>query len=692
MAELLRLATAGSVDDGKSTLIGRLLYDAKGIFEDQLEAIRLTSEQRGGTETDLALLTDGLRAEREQGITIDVAYRYFATPKRKFIIADTPGHTEYTRNMVDGGLQRPRRPYFDRCPQGRDRADAPPRLPLFHVGCAPHGGVRQQDGPDRLGPGPLRADQVRLHGIRRPVERARHHVHPDLGAPWRQRGAAVRAHVVVRRLAAVEPPGVGLHRQRRELHRPALSRPVRHPEPDAGEPRLPWLRGDGGVGRPAPGRRRAGHAYRAPPRASPPSRRRTARWPRRSLPWRSSSRWRTTSPSPGATSCVGPTTARRCRTTLRPPCAGWTSAPSLAEGRSYLLKHSTRTVRAMAQSLHYRLDVNGLHRDEAATALQLNEVGSPDVPLHRAAPGRRLHDQPLDRQLHHHRSRSPTQRWVPGSSGSSPPPMPARTWCATRRAGCRAWSASPRWGRRGRRSCSRACRRRASRRWPPAWRRPSCAPGGPAFLLDGDNLRHGLNADLGFSDRDRTENVRRAGEVAAMFAEAGALASDRTDLPLRRGPPAHPLTARAGGARLRRDLRRHLHRGVRATGPQGPLRPSPGRAVAGLHRGRLGLRGAGQSPQLVLGSDAGSLAEQVSRCSNCWKGFCANRLGSGSNQSCDRLLIGDRFGPHQSIDGAANEVAGGLTSLKFFAQHWRHAALPIRTATSYHANREEERG
>ena len=102
MTELLRLATAGSVDDGKSTLIGRLLYDAKGIFEDQLEAIRRTSEQRGNPETDLALLTDGLRAEREQGITIDVAYRYFATPRRKFIIADTPGHTEYTRNMVTG--------------------------------------------------------------------------------------------------------------------------------------------------------------------------------------------------------------------------------------------------------------------------------------------------------------------------------------------------------------------------------------------------------------------------------------------------------------------------------------------------------------------------------------------------------------------------------------------------------------
>ncbi len=102
MAELLRFATAGSVDDGKSTLIGRLLYDSKAIFEDQLASVERTSQQMGAEYTNLALLTDGLRAEREQGITIDVAYRYFATPKRKFIIADTPGHIQYTRNMVTG--------------------------------------------------------------------------------------------------------------------------------------------------------------------------------------------------------------------------------------------------------------------------------------------------------------------------------------------------------------------------------------------------------------------------------------------------------------------------------------------------------------------------------------------------------------------------------------------------------------
>jgi len=100
--DILRFATAGSVDDGKSTLIGRLLYDSKAIFEDQLQSVERTSRDRGEESTNLALLTDGLRAEREQGITIDVAYRYFATPRRKFIIADTPGHIQYTRNMVTG--------------------------------------------------------------------------------------------------------------------------------------------------------------------------------------------------------------------------------------------------------------------------------------------------------------------------------------------------------------------------------------------------------------------------------------------------------------------------------------------------------------------------------------------------------------------------------------------------------------
>ena len=101
-SELLRFITCGSVDDGKSTLIGRLLHDSKSIFEDQLAAVERSTRRRGAQGVDLSLLTDGLLAEREQGITIDVAYRYFATPSRKFIIADTPGHEQYTRNMVTG--------------------------------------------------------------------------------------------------------------------------------------------------------------------------------------------------------------------------------------------------------------------------------------------------------------------------------------------------------------------------------------------------------------------------------------------------------------------------------------------------------------------------------------------------------------------------------------------------------------
>src|SRR5690554_1109399 len=100
--QLLRFTTAGSVDDGKSTLIGRLLYDSKAIFDDQLQAVENTSKKKGHDNIDLAMFTDGLKEEREQGITIDVAYRYFTTPKRKFITADTPGHIQYTRNMITG--------------------------------------------------------------------------------------------------------------------------------------------------------------------------------------------------------------------------------------------------------------------------------------------------------------------------------------------------------------------------------------------------------------------------------------------------------------------------------------------------------------------------------------------------------------------------------------------------------------
>src|SRR4051794_19305907 len=193
MADLLRFATAGSVDDGKSTLIGRLLYDSKSVFQDQLESVERTSADRGDDYTNLALLTDGLRAEREQGITIDVAYRYFSTPARSFIVADTPGHVQYTRNMVTGASTadlalvlvdagpllhggrppgaravppkhgagriagRPG-PGVGRRAKGGRRAAPPARLAVRAAAGATPGARGQQDGPRRLRPGDVRRD------------------------------------------------------------------------------------------------------------------------------------------------------------------------------------------------------------------------------------------------------------------------------------------------------------------------------------------------------------------------------------------------------------------------------------------------------------------------------------------------------------------------------------------------------
>jgi sulfate adenylyltransferase subunit 1 (EFTu-like GTPase family) len=191
-ALLLRLATAGSVDDGKSTLIGRLLYDSKAIFEDQLERSSGLARARGDDYVDLALLTDGLRAEREQGITIDVAYRYFATPRRKFIIADTPGHVQYTRNMVTGASTADLAIVLVDARKGvleQTRRHAFIASLLRH----PHLVVRQQDGPRRLDEERFDASR-RVPRFARQARRPRPHVHPDLGAARRQRRRPLGEH------------------------------------------------------------------------------------------------------------------------------------------------------------------------------------------------------------------------------------------------------------------------------------------------------------------------------------------------------------------------------------------------------------------------------------------------------------------------------------------------------------------
>ena len=190
---LLRLVITGSVDDGKSTLIGRLLFDSKQILTDQLEAIRAASARRNGEHAlDLSLLTDGLRAEREQGITIDVAYRYFQTPQRKFIIADTPGHERYTRNMVTGAstadlaviLIDARKGVVE---QTRRHAFIASLLGIRHLR-----GVREQDGPGRATRrrrSSGSSDEFRR--VLRPAGDDRRHLHPDLRRARRERGRAL---------------------------------------------------------------------------------------------------------------------------------------------------------------------------------------------------------------------------------------------------------------------------------------------------------------------------------------------------------------------------------------------------------------------------------------------------------------------------------------------------------------------
>ncbi len=207
--QLLRFITAGSVDDGKSTLIGRLLHDSKSIFEDQFSAISKTSEKRGMAAVDLSLLTDGLQAEREQGITIDVAYRYFATPKRKFIIGDTPGHEQYTRNMVTaattanlvvilvdarkGVLTQTRRHTYLGQPGRR----------------AARGAGGEQDGHGGLLEAALRGDRRRVQEIRRATESARRALHPAVRAERRHGGGARRKPGLVHRPDSAGAAGDG---------------------------------------------------------------------------------------------------------------------------------------------------------------------------------------------------------------------------------------------------------------------------------------------------------------------------------------------------------------------------------------------------------------------------------------------------------------------------------------------------
>ena len=380
--ELVRFATAGSVDDGKSTLIGRLLYDTKQILQDQLEAIERTSESRGDTYTNLALLTDGLRAEREQGITIDVAYRYFSTPRRSFIIADTPGHPQYTRNMVTGAstadlaivLVDARKGMLE---QSRRHAFIASLLRVPHIVVAVNKmdlvgydeAVFEQIVEDftgfaaKLEIGDLTAIPVSaLHGDN-VVDRSVH-------MPWYD-GPSLLYHL--------EHVHVASDRNLIDCRLPVqwVVRPMSEEHHDY----------RGYAGQIASGVFKPGDEVVVLPSGTTT---RIARIDSVDGPLEEAY------PPLSVTMLLeDPVDISRgdfiCRPHNQPhpvrqveAMVCWMSEQPLTEKRRFVLKHTSRTVRAVVDELRYRVDVNTLHRDESAPELGLNEIGR--VHLRTSAP------------------------------------------------------------------------------------------------------------------------------------------------------------------------------------------------------------------------------------------------------------------------------------------------------------------
>jgi bifunctional enzyme CysN/CysC len=371
--DLLRFATAGSVDDGKSTLIGRLLYDSKSIFEDQLDAVEAASAAKGDEYVNLALLTDGLRAEREQGITIDVAYRYFATPRRKFIIADTPGHIQYTRNMVTGAstadlaiiLVDARKGLVE---QSRRHAFIATLLRVPHLVLA----VNKMDLVDY--------DRTTFEAISDEfAEFATKLDVPDLAAiPI----SALKGDNIVSRSAAMpwyEGPSLLHHLEHVHVASDRNLIDVRFPVQYVIRPQSsshPDYRGYAGTI--ASGVMKPGDEVMVLPSGF------TTRiaaidtadgpveeaFPPMSVTVRLEDELDV---SRGDLICRPHNAPRATQDIDALVC--WMADKPLVPGQKLAIKHTTRSARAMVKSLQYRLDINTLHRDETAGGLGLNEIG-----------------------------------------------------------------------------------------------------------------------------------------------------------------------------------------------------------------------------------------------------------------------------------------------------------------------------
>jgi bifunctional enzyme CysN/CysC len=537
MSTLLRLVTAGSVDDGKSTLIGRLLYDSHGVFEDQWASVQNISKKCGYDYTALALLTDGLRSEREQGITIDVAYRYFATAKRKFIIADTPGHKEYTRNMVTGAssaqlaivLVDVRNGLLE---QSRRHAFLSSLLGIQHLVLA----VNKMDLVDW--------DRQRFEQVRDEFYTfaTRLNVHDVTVIPV---SALLGDNVVTKSdkmpwyegpplLTYLEDVYVASDRNLVDLRFP-VQYVIRAHTAEHHDHRSYAGTMAGGVLRP-------GDDIIALP-SGITSRITSIQGPGGQV---------SEAFPPMAVSITlndyidlsrGDMIARKsnqpCRAQNLDAMVCWmTDRPPLRAGTEYIIKHTTRTTRARVARLHYRLDVNTLHGDRTASSLQLNDIGR--ITLRTQTPllideYRRntttgsfilvdtVTNNTVAAGMVIHRNRG--DRWVVEAIPPANPNTIHRKSLTVTNDRLIQGEGSTIWftGLSGSGKSTVAF----------LVERKLLQAGRPAYVLDGDNLRHGLNADLGFSMADRTENVRRLAHIAALFVEAGLVVLVTAISPLR---------------------------------------------------------------------------------------------------------------------------------------------------------------
>jgi bifunctional enzyme CysN/CysC len=526
-ADLLRFATAGSVDDGKSTLIGRLLYDSKQVLTDQLEHVEQTSQRMGHDFLDLSLLTDGLRAEREQGITIDVAYRYFATAQRRFIIADTPGHEQYTRNMVTGAstadlaivLVDARKGVIA---QSKRHAFISSLLAIPHVVVC----VNKMDLVDydeavfeqiveEFDSFAARLEMSDVTFIPISALHGDNVVDRSEKMPWYE-GPPLLYHL--------EHVHIASDRNLIDVRFP-VQWVIRPPASSVADYRAYAGQVAGGVMRAGdevvvlPGGQRSTIAgidtFDGPvAEAFPPM----------SVAVRLADDIDVGRGSTIVRPQNQPTVASRFEALL---C--WMSERPLDPHRRYIVKHTTRTALVGGIDVRYRIDVETLHRDGSASTLELNDLGRVQMELsaplvfdsyrrnrttgslividqatnETVAAGVIL-DTEVDAEVEAKTERSPNVRWQ-GTRMTR-----ERRWSSLGHPGATLWFTGLPGA--GKSTMASAVEERL------------IAAGQSAFLLDGDNLRHGLNGDLGFDEHARRENVRRTAHVARLLAESGTIA------------------------------------------------------------------------------------------------------------------------------------------------------------------------